>query len=185
MALEWFKPDLLRLNDPNDQPLWMDSWKEFVLELQTPFGPHDLVTDAKSQLDHLHIKDSYSDSALCHHFYSGLPDWIKDKVCHVGKPWTLHKLRHPAQEIDVCYWECKEEVQRASKHQGLSNSSNNKSGGSGNNNKAKTGQEKPKTSSNNTVSTQSKLASSKLSNNSNSSKPKPSKLRNDGKLTPE
>ncbi|KIO14014.1 hypothetical protein M404DRAFT_18256 [Pisolithus tinctorius Marx 270] len=25
MALEWFKPDLLGLNNPNDQPLWMDS----------------------------------------------------------------------------------------------------------------------------------------------------------------
>ncbi|KIO11148.1 hypothetical protein M404DRAFT_20647 [Pisolithus tinctorius Marx 270] len=48
MALEWFKPDLLGLNDPDDWPLWMDSWREFILELQTTFGPHDPVTDAKS-----------------------------------------------------------------------------------------------------------------------------------------
>ncbi|KIO07655.1 hypothetical protein M404DRAFT_23523 [Pisolithus tinctorius Marx 270] len=30
MALEWFEPDLLRAKDPNDQPLWMDSWREFM-----------------------------------------------------------------------------------------------------------------------------------------------------------
>ncbi|KIO05561.1 hypothetical protein M404DRAFT_25280 [Pisolithus tinctorius Marx 270] len=58
MALEWFELDLLGLDDPDDQPLWMDSWREFVLELQTTFGPHDLVTDAKSQLNHLHMKDN-------------------------------------------------------------------------------------------------------------------------------
>ncbi|KIO00948.1 hypothetical protein M404DRAFT_29148 [Pisolithus tinctorius Marx 270] len=154
MALEWFKPDLLRLNDPDDQPLWMDSWREFVLELQTTFGPPDPVADPKN--------------------------WIKGEVCRVGKPQTLHKLHHLAQEIDVCYWEHKEEVQRASKHQGSSNSSNNKSTGSGNNNQAKT-------SNNNNSGSSPKPASSKLGNNNNSnlSKPKPSKLRKDGKLTPE
>ncbi|KIN99652.1 hypothetical protein M404DRAFT_30297 [Pisolithus tinctorius Marx 270] len=193
MALEWFKPDLLGLDDPDDWPLWMDSWREFALELQTTFGPHDPVTDAESQLDHLHMKESqhinkyvvdfnwlalqvrgYSDSALHHHFYSGLPDQIKDK------------LRHLAQEIDACYWEHKEEVQRASKHQGLSNSGNNKSSGSGNNSQPKTGQDKSKTSNNNSGSSP-KLASSKPgnSNNSNLSKPEPSKLSKDGKLTPE
>ncbi|KIN95087.1 hypothetical protein M404DRAFT_34478 [Pisolithus tinctorius Marx 270] len=172
MALEWFEPDLLGLNDPDDWPLWMDSWREFVLELQTTFSPHDLVTDAKIQ--------GYRDGVLHHHFYSGLPDWIKDEVCRVGKPWTLCELCHLAQEIDVCYWECKEEIQWAGRHQGLS-TSNNKSSGPGSNSqdKAKTG------SNNNTGSTQSKLASSKAGNNSNSSKPEPSKLRKDGKLTPE
>ncbi|KIO02902.1 hypothetical protein M404DRAFT_27515 [Pisolithus tinctorius Marx 270] len=124
MALEWFKPDLLRLNDPDDWPLWMDSWREFVLELQTTFGPHNPVTDTKSQLNHLHMKDNQC--------INKLPDQIKDKVCQVGKPQTLHELCHLAQEIDACYLECKEEVQWASKHQGLSTSSNNKSRGSSN-----------------------------------------------------
>ncbi|KAI6151273.1 hypothetical protein BKA82DRAFT_25384 [Pisolithus tinctorius] len=32
MALEWFELDLLGLDDPNDWPLWMDSWREFVLQ---------------------------------------------------------------------------------------------------------------------------------------------------------
>ncbi|KIN94834.1 hypothetical protein M404DRAFT_167238 [Pisolithus tinctorius Marx 270] len=180
MALEWFEPDLLRLDDPNDWPLWMDSWREFVLELQTTFGPHDPVADTESQLDHLHMKESQRINKYV------------DEVCRVGKPRTLHELRHLAQEIDAHYWERKEEVQWASKHQGSSNSSNNKSRGSSNNSQPKTSQEKAKTSNNNnnnnnTSSTQSKPASSKPgnSNNSNSSKPEPSKLGKDGKLTPE
>ncbi|KIO00523.1 hypothetical protein M404DRAFT_29439 [Pisolithus tinctorius Marx 270] len=192
MALEWFELDLLGLDDPSDQPLWMDSWREFVLELQTTFGPHDLVADTESQLDHLHMKENqctnkyivdfnwlasqvqgYGDGVLHHHFYSGLPDWIKDE------------LHHLAQETDVCYWECKEEVQWASKHQGSSNSGNNKSGGSNNNNQPKTGQEIG--NNNNNSGSSPKLASSKPgnSNSSNSSKPEPSKLGKDGKLTPE
>ena len=93
MALEWFEPDLLGMDDPDTRPLWMTSWCEFVIELQTTFSPHDPVADAEHQLDHLHMKDThcvnryvvdfnqitsqvwgYSDGALCHHFYSGLPD---------------------------------------------------------------------------------------------------------------
>ncbi|KIO03935.1 hypothetical protein M404DRAFT_112741, partial [Pisolithus tinctorius Marx 270] len=108
MALEWFELDLLRVEDPDDQPLWMDSWREFVLELQTTFGPHDPVADAKSQLNHLHMKDSQH-----------INKYI-DEVCWVGKPQTLHELCHLTQEIDMCYWEHKEEIQQASKHQGSS-----------------------------------------------------------------
>ncbi|KIN95977.1 hypothetical protein M404DRAFT_33721 [Pisolithus tinctorius Marx 270] len=108
-----------------------------------------------------------TDPKKLHAFFIHLPDRIKD------------------EEIDACYWECKEEVHRPSKHQGSSNSSNNKSRGSGNNNQAKTGQEKAKTGSNNNSGSSPKPASSKLGNNSNSSKPEPSKLSKDGKLTPE
>ncbi|KAG6326046.1 hypothetical protein ID866_13043 [Astraeus odoratus] len=105
MALEWFKPDLLSSSDLEDHPLWMDDWKEFIIELQSTFGPHNPVADAKNQLDHLQMKDGqcinkymvefnrlasqvhgYGDGALCHYFYSGLPDHIKDEVCQVGKP---------------------------------------------------------------------------------------------------
>ena len=93
MALKWFKPDLLGMDDPDTHPLWMTSWREFVIELQTTFGPHDPIANAKHQLDHLHMKDThhmnhyvvnfnrivsqvqgYSDGALRHHFYSGLPN---------------------------------------------------------------------------------------------------------------
>ncbi|KAG6326829.1 hypothetical protein ID866_12260, partial [Astraeus odoratus] len=57
MALEWFKPDLLSSSDQEDHPLWMDDWKEFVIELQSTFSPHNPVADAENQLDHLQMKD--------------------------------------------------------------------------------------------------------------------------------
>jgi len=59
MTLEWFEPDLLNSGDPADRPCWMDSWVHFVTELQGTFGPHDPVTDAEHQLEHLRMKDSY------------------------------------------------------------------------------------------------------------------------------
>ena len=59
MALEWFKPDLLGMEDPDACPLWMTSWREFVIELQTTFSPHDPVANAKHQLNHLRMKDTH------------------------------------------------------------------------------------------------------------------------------
>ncbi|KAG6327885.1 hypothetical protein ID866_11204 [Astraeus odoratus] len=59
MALEWFEPNLLSSSDPEDHPFWMDDWKEFVIELQSTFSPHNLVADAENQLDHLQMKVSY------------------------------------------------------------------------------------------------------------------------------
>ncbi|KAG6327124.1 hypothetical protein ID866_11965 [Astraeus odoratus] len=95
MVLQWFEPNLLSDSNPDDHPLWMDNWKEFITELQTTFGPHDLVTDAEHELDHLQMKESqgYRDGTLHHHFYTGLPNHIKD------------------EEVDARYWECKEEIQ--------------------------------------------------------------------------
>ncbi|KAG6327891.1 hypothetical protein ID866_11198 [Astraeus odoratus] len=58
MALQWFEPDLLSDSDPNDHPLWMDDWREFVVELQITFRPHNLVADAKHELDHLQMKEN-------------------------------------------------------------------------------------------------------------------------------
>ena len=122
MALKWFKPDLLGSGDPNSRPYWMDDWQEFVMELQTTIGPHDPVTDTEHQLNHLCMKDThqvnryvvdfnrlasqvwgYGDGTLHHHFYSGLPDRIKDEVSCVGKPHSLNELCALAQEIDACY----------------------------------------------------------------------------------
>ena len=134
MALKWFEPDLLGMDDPDARPLWMTSWHEFVIELQTTFSPHNPIADAEHQLDHLHMKDThhvnryvvdfnriasevqgYGDGALRHHFYSGLPDRIKDEISRIGKPRTLDGLRAIAQEIDARYWERKEEVARQNK----------------------------------------------------------------------
>jgi len=43
MALEWFKPDLLGVGDPHNRLIWMTDWEEFIIELQTTFGPHNPV----------------------------------------------------------------------------------------------------------------------------------------------
>ena len=47
---------------------------------------------------------------MCHHFYSGLPDRIKDEISCIGKPCTLDGLCAITQEINTRYWEHKEEV---------------------------------------------------------------------------
>ncbi|KAG6328289.1 hypothetical protein ID866_10800 [Astraeus odoratus] len=36
----------------------MDDWKEFIIELQTTFGPHNPVADAEHELDHLQMKEN-------------------------------------------------------------------------------------------------------------------------------
>ena len=129
IALEWFEPDLLLMDDPDLCPFWMENYKEFILELQMNFGLYDPVRDAEHQLDHLTMKDGqcitkymvefnqiamqvwgYGESALQHHFYNSLPNCIKDKVSHIGKPPTLSELCLLAQLIDMCYWECKSKI---------------------------------------------------------------------------
>ncbi|KAG6327899.1 hypothetical protein ID866_11190 [Astraeus odoratus] len=137
MALEWFELDLLSSSNPRSHPLWMDNWTEFIIELQSTFSPHNPVADAENQLNHLQLKENqqinkymvefnqltsqvsgYGNGAFHHQFYSGLPNCIKDEICHVGKPHNLDDLHYLAQEIDVHYWEHKEEVQHANRSSG-------------------------------------------------------------------
>jgi len=49
MALEWFEPDLLSSGTPDNRPLWMDDYMEFMTELQQNFGPHDPQGDTEAQ----------------------------------------------------------------------------------------------------------------------------------------
>jgi len=62
----------------------------------------------------------YRDGALHHLFYSGLPDRLKDEIAQVGKPLTLHGLRALCEEINVRYWECKDEISCMMKTQSTS-----------------------------------------------------------------
>jgi len=99
MTLEWFEPDLLNSGDLADCPCWMDSWVHFVAELQSTFGPHNPITDAEHQLEHLQMKDAhsimryivdfnrlasqvqdYGDGMLHNLFYSGFPDCLKNEI---------------------------------------------------------------------------------------------------------
>jgi len=112
----------------------MTDWEEFIIELQTTFGPLDPVANTEHQLDHLCMKENncanwyvvdfnciasqiqgYGDGTLHHHFYAGLPDQIKDEISCVGKPRTLNGLCILTQEINAQYWEHKQEVARQNK----------------------------------------------------------------------
>ncbi|KAG6326951.1 hypothetical protein ID866_12138 [Astraeus odoratus] len=169
MVLQWFEPDLLSDSDPDDRPLWMDNWKEFVIELQTTFGPHDPVADAKHELDRLQMKENQRiNNALHHHFYTGLPDHIKDEICRVGKPRTLGELCLLAQEVDARYWERKEEIQCQPK----SIAPTGKQANPGNNSTQDSGRNKP---------TSDKTP--KTGSNNSSTPDLSNKLGKDGKLT--
>ena len=170
----------------------MDSWVAFVVELHSTFGPHNPVTDAEHQLDHLQMKDNhcvtryivdfnhlasqvwgYGDGALQHYFYNGLLDQIKDELSHIGKPWSLDGLCALMQEINTHYWERKDKIQWASKSQTTTTTKPSNSGGTLT---SKTGNEKSK-SSNSATTPPSKTSfsrSSKLDLND--------KLEKDGKL---
>ena len=174
----------------------MTSWREFVIELQTTFSPHDPVADAEHQLNHLRMKDThrvncyvvdfnritsqvqgYGDGTLCHHFYSGLPNRIKDEISHIGKLRTLDSLRTVAQEINTRYWECKEEVARQNKTStSTSTNTNTTSKSSGKS-------EKSKSSSGN--STQPSSLSNLTPKKSGKTPELSDKLGKDGKLTSE
>ena len=199
MALEWFEPDLLDTGDLANCPHWMDNWITFVAELQSTFGPHNPVADAEHQLNHLQMKDGHcimqyivdfnrlasqvrgcGDGALWHYFYTGLPDRIKDELSQIGKLWTSDGLCTLSQEIDACYWECKDELTRSSKSQSTLSPKPSNSGG----NSSKSRQERSKSS--NTTSSASTSSSSKPANKPTSSSTWPdltAKLGKDGKLT--
>ena len=144
MTLEWFKPDLLLIAAPALRPLWMNNYRQFVLELQTNFGSHSPVGDAEHQLDHLTMMDGqqitkyivefnciasqirgYEEGALWHHFYNGIPNCIKDEISHVGKSTMLFDLRQLAQAINVHYWEHKSEVSCQTKPTSVPSTSRN------------------------------------------------------------
>ena len=195
MALKWFEPDLLSTLDAYDRPLWMDDWHEFITELQLQFGLHDSIKDAEHQLNNLRMKDTqrivryivefnrlvfqlkgYGDATLRHKFYTGLPDRVKDEICHVGKPRQLEDLCSLAQSIDARYWEWKEEVTRQTKTL-PGNSSNN-----GNNNTSNKSDKKTSSSGN---SPQPANLPSSLKGKNTSKPDIAEKLGKDGKLTPD
>lgn len=106
-ALQFFKPILL-----GEVPAeaWLINWDLFVFELRNNFGPHDPVGDAEAEINCLHMKDSdritkynvefnwisarlqWSENALRHNYYRGLPNCIKDEIARTGKPPTLRAL---------------------------------------------------------------------------------------------
>ena len=113
-----FEPDLLNSNAAFHL-IWMDNHLEFIENLRANFGLHDPVRDIGHQLDHLSMEDGqhiskfvvefnclasqvcdYDQGSLHHIFYNRLPDHIKDKISHIGKPTMLQGLCMLAQAIN-------------------------------------------------------------------------------------
>ena len=117
--LDWFELSLTS----SESPPWLDDYSDFVGELKNNFGPHDPEGKAEANLKNLKMHDNqcimkylvdfnrlaahvqWGDAALCQQMYRRLPSCIKDKIAHIGKPDTLHKLHSLTQSIDSQYWE--------------------------------------------------------------------------------
>src|SRR5882724_5305252 len=197
-ALDCFESTVL---DPIE-PLWLSDFDLFIEELETNFGTYDPIGEAEAELEGLRMHDSHQatkyfikfqqlaariqwgDAALRCQAYNGLAKCIKDDMVHHEKPNTLIGLRKLVQAIDTRYWERKGELSRETRASGSSGSkSEHKSDSNKSDNKSGKGSSNPKQKNHNSGSTQGK--------GSTSEQKKPnvpdlsSKLRKDGKLTPQ
>ena len=123
-ALQWFELNL-SLNKI-DLPLHAHIWTAFEYELKSTFGEPDPIALATLKLDNLTMKDSHDiarynvdfnkystltgfDQCMLHaKYYKGLAPCIKDTLIFAGCPNNLDELCTQAQELNLCYWECKE-----------------------------------------------------------------------------
>ena len=102
------------------------------------------------EFNHLAVQTGWDDSVLCHHYYSGLAEQIKDIIGQQGKPPTLAEMKALAHAIDPCHWKhiweksCTNKPNNSSKpdskkhnHQSSSNNNNSNSNQPQNSNKPK------------------------------------------------
>ena len=100
--------------------------------MHTYFGIPDVTAEAAHSLDHLRMNPDdriaiynvaflqysaqlqWTESALCHRYYSGLPNRIQDIISthEGGKPSTFQTLYSTAVSIDNHFWERKHESER-------------------------------------------------------------------------
>jgi len=110
----------LEQEDQGVHHAWLYSWPSFVKEMHTYFGIPDVVAEAAHSLDHLRMNPGdriaiynvaflrysaelqWTENALCHRYYSGLPDRIQDIIStrEGGKPSTFQSLYSTAVSID-------------------------------------------------------------------------------------
>ena len=97
MVQDWLQV-ALEQEDQGVHHAWLYSWPSFVKEMHTYFGIPDVVAEAAHSLDHLCMNPDdriatyniaflqysaqlqWTESALCHRYYSGLPDRIQDII---------------------------------------------------------------------------------------------------------
>jgi len=132
MVQDWLQV-ALEQEDRGVHHVWLYFWSSFVKEIHTYFGILDITAEAAHSLDHLHMNPNdwiaiynvaflwystqlqWTESALCHRYYFGLPDRIQDIIstCEGGKPSTFQTLYSTAVSIDNHFWEWKHESGRA------------------------------------------------------------------------
>lgn len=111
-AFKWFEP-FLKQSPP---PVLLDSFSNFVAELQSAFGDPDEAATAQRQLcllrqthsasvyaadfRRLSLLTEWNDAALCYQFYQGLKGDVKDELAKVDRPKTLTGLVDLAVKID-------------------------------------------------------------------------------------
>ncbi|KIM55475.1 hypothetical protein SCLCIDRAFT_134623 [Scleroderma citrinum Foug A] len=174
MVLEWFKPDLLNVSNPNAHPIWMDNYHQFISKLKSNFGPHDLVGDMEHQLDNLSMKEGQK-----------INKYIIEFNRLTGQKAGLHTLdgyRTLVQTIDARYWEHKSEILCQTKNSSLSSTSNSKSSASSSDSKGKS---KEKDNKSKGSDNKSKGSSSSSGTSKSATPDTPSHLGKDGKLTEE
>jgi len=137
MTLCWFEP-ILSL-DEIDLPLHAYVWNVFKEELKSTFGKPDPVASATLKLDNLSMKDnhhiakynvefneyvltSFNNHALYAKYYKGLMLHIKDGLIFTSCPTNLDGLRLRAQELDLHYWEQRDEDRSSAPSNGGSSS---------------------------------------------------------------
>jgi len=132
MVQDWLQV-ALKQEDRGVHHAWLYSWSSFVKEMHTYFGIPDVTAEAAHSLDHLCMNPDdriaiynvaflrysaqlqWMESALCHRYYSGLPDRIQDIIStrEGGKPSTFQTLYSTAVSIDNHFQEWKHESERA------------------------------------------------------------------------
>jgi len=124
-ALCWFEP-ILSL-DEIDLPLHVYVWNVFEEELKSTFGEPDPVASTMLKLDNLSMKDNhhiakynvefneytvltgFNNHTLYAKYYKGLMPHIKDGLVFAGRLTNLDGLHLRAQELDLHYWERRDE----------------------------------------------------------------------------
>jgi hypothetical protein len=209
-ALEYFQPVILG-EDTTFYP-WTVDWEAFVDTIRSEFGAIDPAGEAQSALLNIKMHDNqrlikynvefarhagrsgWNDGALAFHYYTGLPDRIKDVMVSQGKPGDLRGLKKKAAEIDSRHWErAREKNRHASRSSAPKSDPNDRNSASAsssnnhnnrNNHSSSSSHNKNKSSSTSTTS----RSFNKASSSSTSSAPKSDlsdKLGKDGKLTSE
>lgn len=155
-ALRWFEPTLALAD--HELPRFAYDWDVFEETLKNTFGEPDPVQTATHKLENLRMQDyhhitkynvdfneysaitGFDERALYANYYRGLAPRIKDGLVFAGKPDTLAELRTSAINLDLRYWERKDDekskgssssAQSSSKsHQGTSSATSSFTGSS-------------------------------------------------------